>query len=270
MLIGCCVNMLPKESSDAGAWYAPEIKAAGYDYLELPIGQVAGQSNVEFEEMRSYLKEVSLPVYACNNFFTADIKLVGEQVDAGAVRAFYQRALERAACLGARYVVFGSPWSKSCPEGFSRDRAFDQLAQWCCEIGDEARKQEVVIALEPNNRGETNMINTFSDVVALAKAADHPNIRCLQDYYHLRAESDTVDSLLEYGKDYLVHTHFARFAQRGFPASMEEDPYYQTYFDALKALGYCGGISMEGFPESRESFPREAADTCHFLRSASR
>lgn len=42
MLIGCCVNMLPKESSDAGAWYAPEIKAAGYDYLELPIGQVAG------------------------------------------------------------------------------------------------------------------------------------------------------------------------------------------------------------------------------------
>ena len=69
MLIGCCVNMLPKESSDAGAWYAPEIKAAGYDYLELPIGQVAGQSNVEFEEMRSYLKEVSLPVYACNNFF---------------------------------------------------------------------------------------------------------------------------------------------------------------------------------------------------------
>ena len=55
-----------------------------------------------------------------------------------------------------------------------------------------------------------------------------------------------------------------------FPASMEEDPYYQTYFDALKALGYCGGISMEGFPESRESFPQEAADTCRFLRSASR
>ena len=143
------------------------------------------------------------------------------------------------------------------------------MAQWCCEIGDEARKRGVVIALEPNNRGETNMINTFADVVALAKAADHPNIRCLQDYYHLRAEGDTVDSLLEYGEDYLVHTHFARFAQRGFPASMEEDPYYQTYFDALKALGYCGGISMEGFPESRESFPREAADTCRFLRSAS-
>ena len=55
-----------------------------------------------------------------------------------------------------------------------------------------------------------------------------------------------------------------------FPASMEEDPYYQTYFDALKALCYQGGISMEGFPESRESFPREAAETCRFLRAASR
>ena len=270
MLIGCCVNMLPKDSDDAGAWYAPELKAAGFDYIELPIGQAACQSEVEFQETCAYLRDVALPVYACNNFFTPDIKLVGDQVDKGRARAFYQKALERASRLGARYVVFGSPWSKACPEGFSRDKAFDQLAQWCREIGDEAGKRGIMIALEPNNRGETNMINTFSDVVSLSKAADHPNIRCLQDYYHLRAENDTVDSLLEYGKDYLVHSHFARFHKRGFPASMEEGPYYQTYFDALKALGYQGGISMEGFPESRESFPREAAETCRFLRAASR
>ena len=39
---------------------------------------------------------------------------------------------------------------------------------------------------EPNNRTETNMLNTFFDVVALAKAVNHPNVRCLQDYYHLK------------------------------------------------------------------------------------
>ena len=268
MLIGCCVNMLPREDGDVGVRYAPEIKAAGYDYLELPLGQIAEQSGAAFDEMRAYLREVGLPVYACNSFFAADIRLVGESVDKSRVRAFYQKALARAGALGARYAVLGSPWAKACPEGFPRDKAFEQLAEWCREIGDEAERQGIVIALEPNNRRETNMINTFADAVALAKAADRRSVRCLQDYYHMRAERDTADSLLAFGADYLVHSHFARFAGRGFPASMAEDSCYQAYFDALKAVGYQGGISMEGFPQSRGSFAAEAAEACRFLKNA--
>ena len=79
-----------------------ELKAAGFDYIELPIGQAACQSEVEFQETCAYLRDVALPVYACNNFFTPDIKLVGDQVDKGRARAFYQKALERASRLGAR------------------------------------------------------------------------------------------------------------------------------------------------------------------------
>ena len=268
MLIGCCVNMLPKEKDDPGAWYAPEIKSAGYDYIELPIGQVAGLGSAEFGEMCAFLRDVGLPVYACNNFFASEIKLVGESVDKPRVREFYHCVLERAAALGAHYAVLGSPWSKACPEGFSRKAAFEQLAEWCAEIGTEAERRGVVIALEPNNRGETNMINTFSDAVALAKAANHDSVRCLQDYYHMRVENDTADSLLADGKQYLVHTHFARIEGRGFPVSQAEDTCYRTYFDALRAIGYNGGVSMEGFPKSRESFPEEAAATCRFLRAA--
>lgn len=268
MIVGCCVNMLPKDSEDPGAWYAPEIKQAGYDYIELPIGQVVGQSQAQFEEMTAYLRDVGLPVYACNNFFTREIQLVGPAVDKPRVRDFYQKALAWAQQLGCRYVVFGSPWSKYCPEGFSKEKALDQMSQWCVEIGDEAKKRDIVIALEPNNRQETNLINTFADVVALAKSAGHPNIRCLQDYYHLKAEEDTVDSLLRDGKEYLVHSHFARFDKRGFPKDWAEDAYYPIYFDALKKLQYDGGISMEGFPQSRESFAAEAAATCRFLKEA--
>ena len=148
MLIGCCVNMLPKDSGDPGAWYAPEIKQAGYDYIELPIGQVVNQSQVEFEEMAVYLRDVGLPVYACNNFFIREIQLVGAKVDKPRVRDFYQKALVWAQQLGCRYVVLGSPWSKCCPEGFAREKALDQMCQWCVEIGDEAEKRGIIIALE--------------------------------------------------------------------------------------------------------------------------
>lgn len=218
--------------------------------------------------MTSDLRALHLPVLACNNFFPPEVKPVGEHVDEGLVRAAYQAALERAQTLGARYVVFGSPWSKACPDGFSRVRAFDQLTQWCLEIGDEAQKRSLVIALEPNNQQETNLINTFSEVAALSRAVGHPSVCCLQDYYHMRMEQDTVNSLLEYGRGNLVHAHFARIENRGFPKSMTEDPYYPVFFRALHQIGYEGGISMEGFPMNRESFPSEAAAACRFLRKA--
>lgn len=268
MVIGCCVNMLPKEVGDPGLSYAPAIKAAGFDYIELPIAQVITLSGAQFDSARALLRDLSLPVRATNNFFAPDVRLIGPNVDKGLVRARYTHALEWAAKLGAQCSVFGSPWAKMRPEDVSREQAFDELAFWCAEFGEEAARQGLILAVEPNNGTETNMINTFSQAVALAKAVNHPNVRCLQDYFHLGMEHDTVDSLLEHGRDWLVHTHFARIEKRGFPRAMAEDPGYAAFFSALQAIGYDGGVSMEGFPLSRESFPEEAAATCAFLKAA--
>jgi len=268
MYIGCCVNMLPKEQGDPGLSYAPAIKRAGFDYIELPIAQIITLSEAQFESSRALLRDLSLPVRATNNFFAPDVRLIGPKADKGLVRARYTHALEWAARLGAKYAVFGSPWAKLRPEDISEEQAFEELAAWCAEFGDEAAKQGLTVAIEPNNRTETNTINTFSQAVELAKAVNHPNVRCLQDYFHLGMERDSVDSVLEYGKDWLVHTHFARIEKRGFPRSMSEDPGYADFFNALRAVSYDGGVSMEGFPLSRESFPEEAAATCAFLRAA--
>ena len=268
MLIGCCVNMLPKESGDPGLSYAPAIKQAGFDYIELPIAQMITLSGAQFDSARGLLAQLDLPVRATNNFFAPDVRLLGPKADKGLVRARYTHALEWAARLGAKCAVFGSPWAKLRPEDVPEEQAFDELAAWCAEMGDEAAKQGILLAIEPNNRTETNMINTFSQAVALAKAVSHPNVRCLQDYFHLGMEKDSVDSLLEYGAQWLIHTHFARIEKRGFPRSMAEDSGYTDFFAALRTIGYDGGISMEGFPVSRESFSEEAAATCRFLKSA--
>ena len=268
MYIGCCVNMLPKEVGDPGLSYATAIKAAGFDYIELPIAQMITLSGAQFDSARALLKDLSLPVRATNNFFAPDVRLIGPKADKGLVRARYTHALEWAAKLGAKYAVFGSPWAKFRPEDVAEERAFDELAAWVAEMGEEAARHGLILAVEPNNHTETNMINTFSQAVALAKAVSHPRVRCLQDYFHLGMEKDTVDSLLEHGRDWLVHTHFARIEKRGFPRSMAEDSGYAAFFSALRAIGYDGGVSMEGFPVSRDTFPEEAAATCAFLKAA--
>ena len=92
---------------------------------------------------------------------------------------------------GCSYTVFGSPWSRSCPEHYSREAAFDQIAEFLSLAGEEAAPYQVVISIEHNNRGETNMLNHFSDGVRMARTVDHPNVRVLCDYYHLRFEGDS-------------------------------------------------------------------------------
>lgn len=266
MLFGCCVNMLPTTETVLGEEYIVKLAELGYDYVELPLNGAMSLSAVEFKKAVSRIGQMNIPVYACNNFFPAAIQLCGEKIDEKAIADYYKAALERAAELGAQYAVFGSPWSKKCPEGFSQERAFEQLVQMCRGLGETAKQYKITIAIEPNNHLETNMINTFADSVRLAKATNHPNVKSLQDYYHMKVENDTVASMLRDGKAYLVHSHFARLEGRKFPKSETEDSYYTTYFAALKEIGYQGGVSMEGFTDSFTTFADDARETLDFFR----
>ncbi|MDD6212608.1 MAG: sugar phosphate isomerase/epimerase [Clostridiales bacterium] len=267
MLYGCCTNMLIRNPGSIGEEYFGILADLGYDYVELPLCDIAGFSREQLLETRKML-ENTLPVRSCNNFFPNDIHLVGEfPTSMTEVREYAKRALAYAAELGASITVFGSPWAKRCPEGYSRQEAFRQLTEVCGMLGDEAEKVNITIALEPNNRLETNMINTFDDVLELIAVVNHPRIRGLQDYFHLKTEKDNVDSMIR-GKDYLIHTHFARYQGRRFPKSTDEDAYYEIYLRTLQEIGYQGGISVEGFIEQKGDFRKDAADALAFFVGA--
>ncbi len=264
MKFGCCTNMLIRESGSVGEEYLEILAETEYDYVELPLGDISGLSQEKLRQLKA-LSRQTLPVYACNNFFPNEIHLCGEEpTPFFEIQNYYKKALYRAAELGVQIAVFGSPWSKACPEGFPKTEAFKQLTAVCRALGEEASQYAITIALEPNNRLETNMINTYSDVLALIKATNHPRIQGLQDYFHLKQEKDTVASVIE-GKDHLAHAHFACFKGRKFPKSMDEDSYYSVFFQTLKDIGYQGGISMEGFIENKECFRKEAIDTINFF-----
>ena len=170
MLYGCCVNLLPKTLDRIGLEYAGRLKRLGYDYIELPLNELAQLSEQEFRDARTVLEELDLPCRACNDFMPARFQITGPDVTSRAELTDYlRRALERAARLGISFAVFGSPWSRSCPEHYSREAAFGQIAEFLSLAGEEAAPYQVVIAIEPINRGETNMLNHFSDGVRMAR-----------------------------------------------------------------------------------------------------
>lgn len=162
MKYGCCVNLLPKREAKTGIEYAGRLKALGYDYVELPLNELSKLSEPEFEALLQRLEEAGLPCLCCNDFMPASFQITGPRLTPREELSNYLRlAMGRLRRLGASYTVFGSPWSRSCPEGFPRERAFGQIADFLGMAGDEAARNGIVIAVEHNNRSETNMLNHF-------------------------------------------------------------------------------------------------------------
>ena len=142
----------------------------GYDYIELPLHEVAQIDSRELEELADLLKELDLPCRGCNAFLPPSIQIVGrdvtspEEVDRYLVRAFQR--MER---LGASIAGLGSPKSRTCPEDFPPERGLEQLIRFLRRAGQIAQDYGVVVALEHNNRSETNLINRYGEGLAVIR-----------------------------------------------------------------------------------------------------
>ena len=112
-------------------------------------------------------------------------------MDEQAIRAYYAKALERAATLGVKSIVFGSAGAKRVPEGFDMDRAYQQVVQVTCETGEAAAKYGITIVIEPVRMPDCNIINTFAEGVQLAKTVGLDNVKVLIDFYHMVCEKET-------------------------------------------------------------------------------
>jgi len=129
--------------------------------------------------------------------------------------------------------------------------------------GDVARHHDLVVAIEPLRRQESNILNTGGEALEMVRAAKHANVRMIIDYYHLREENEDP-KVLETGQREIVHLHFANPHGRVWPHDLNEDDHYIDFFRYLKKIGYSGGISVEG----KGTFENDGAASRAFFRMA--
>ena len=242
MKLGCCINMAGSKEEPIGRRCLPVLKAAGYDYAELPLAQVMELPEEDFESLLEELRAAAIPCLCCNNFFPADVRLTGDAVDLEKVGTYVRESLGRAARLGAEKIVFGSGGAKNVPEGFPHDEAFKQIVQTLKLVDVYAKQYGIEIVIEPLNHMESNIILNLSDGKRLMDAGDYENIFLLVDYYHYVKENDSPEVLKKCMKD-IRHVHFAEPEGRGFPVEIKEE--YREFFDLLKEGGYDGTVSIE-------------------------
>jgi len=261
MKFGVCVNLL-NGGTATGVNFAERIAELGYDYIELPLGEMMPLNRSEFEGIKYKLSEAGIACYACNNFIKKGLKLVGPDVDTKAVQEYCVKAIQRANELRVARIGFGSPWAKGIPEGFPRGEAWNQMVELCRYLGPVAKEYGIIITLEHNNQSETNHLNWLWEVNKLAEEVDHPNIQLLVDYYHIGIEREPIEHVVRYG-DKIKHVHFAKILGRGYPHRIEEDDKYLEFIHALNQIGYDGGLSIEAYSTQ---FEADGAATLQFFK----
>lgn len=258
--IGCCLNMVARTGDGLGFENVPILAARGFDYVDVSLAHFSALPEAERRRFAGILTESGLPCEACNNFFPAGYRLTGPEADHAAALSYAADALRAARSLGACVVVFGSGKSRNVPIGYSRERAWDQLAAFARRIGALADDNGIVIAMEHLNRSESNILTSFSENVRFVREVDHPRIRALADLYHFALEKEPIEDLLQ-GEGLLAHAHLAHLTGRTWPLAGTED--LKAFLHTLDAIGYTGRVSVEAYSEDVEA---EAPRTMALLR----
>jgi sugar phosphate isomerase/epimerase len=197
---------------------------------------------VEFLASLTALEKSRLPVHACRVFLPGSLPCVGDAVKEEALSAYVATALRRAGAAGVKIIVFGSGAARKIPAGFDSDKAHRQLIGFLQRTASVAAHHGVIIAFEPLNRRETNMVNRVREGAGIVEAVDHPNLKLLVDIYHMHQEGEAAEEIARVGR-HIHHCHLAELENRGAPVTMKDD--FRPFFRALKQAGYRGKLCIE-------------------------
>ena len=239
---------------------------AGVDYYECGFGSLAKFDDEKFNLCKNYLEECSLKCLAANGFIPGDLKVVGDSIDYGALSEYLDKGFERAEILGVEKVVFGSGAARSFPEGFSFEKAKEQMAFFLNEYAaPKAEKSGCIIVMEPLRFGESSMIHTVADGIEIARMSGKENVAGLADLYHVFGNNDSIEGIADF-KGELLHAHIAEPEKRVYPSTKDSEEViaiYKKFFDALKLAG-CETCSIEA---RTDDFKADIADALAILKT---
>lgn len=251
--VGYCARLAELEAT----------KAAGFDYAELRTSEIVALSDADFETLVVRLQQLALPVPVTYLFVPREVRLTGPDVDEAVQLAYVRKALARVARIGARTVVLGSGPARNFPDGFSKPVAYRQFVGFCKRVGPEARSQGITIAIEPQRKQESNLINNVTEGLALVRDVNDPNVQLTVDFYHVAEEKEDPSVVLA-AKDHVRHVHMANPVERVFPLRWDEFE-YAPFFANLRTIGYAGRISLEA---ATSDLAREAPIAIALLKRA--
>lgn len=232
------------------------MREHGYDFVELLVPEVG---EIDAPAARRALEAAGLGIVLAAR---VNLQRNLSSADADAHRAgidYLKYTVDQAVALGATIVggpLTGNPlvFAGRPPQPVEeaerlarKQRCVDGLR----EAGDYAAKAGVVLAVEPLNRFESDVLCTTQQAIELLDAVDHPAIRMMLDTFHMHMEESSIAEAILLAGDRVAHFQ-ANENHRGFPGTGATD--WVGVCRALHQIGYTGPISLEPFRRRDDRF----------------
>ena len=240
-----------------------QLPAWGYDYAEIGArALVPFESDRVFAAAKARLLDGGTPIEALAGFIPGTVRVVGPEVDWEAVRGYLETTVGRAAEVGVKVINWGSAESRRVPAGWSTSRAWEQLERVAGIIADIAARSDIVVAIEPVNPREANILFYVDEAIQLAQTINRSSLRVNVDYYHVFKQNEPIERVAQAGA-WIAHSHTSD-DERRFPCLGGWDQ--RPFLDALLAAGYDGRLSFEVSKADKSTFAADAALSVRRLR----
>ena len=252
------------------------MRDLGYDFWEWGAGAAFDPAKDEewWKRQKDEIAKRPLPLRSCNSFIPGKFRLTGPNADHAPALDYAEKALRRADEMGVKTIVFGSGGARNVPGDFTgKDRpdlekGTCQYADFCRELAKRAADlKTTAVVIEPLRPNESNIVNYVFQGLAICRDVNSPRLRQLADIFHMMMGGDPASAIIEAGP-LLKHCHIADYGTRQFPGhDPRETRRLAPYFDALKAIGYAGGVSCEcGWGDAKD-FAKNAKTAIDTMKS---
>lgn len=152
-----------------------------------------------------------------------------------------KECVEFANNLGAKYVSIGLVRGQTSNR-IQFNVAWKYLVESIQECGKFASLKEVILAVEPENRYETDYVHTVDEGLRLIQEVGLESVQLMVDTFHMNIEEQSIGEAIKKAGEKLVHVHIAD-SNRLAPGMGHID--FTEVIGALRDIGYDGYLGLE-------------------------
>ena len=234
-----------------------KIAEMGYDIVEVAVED---KNIIDWNKLKKTAEKLGLKITISGAFGpNRDISSVNPSVRREGFD-YIVDCIQIAADMGSP-IFTGPVYSAVGKTRMVSSEQKNQERAWCVEnlqkVGEIAKKNGVIIGVEPLNRFETDMINTADQALSLVNEVSSPTIKISLDTFHNNIEEKNIAaSIIKIGKDLLCHIQ-GNESDRGTPGTGNVD--WIGIKNALETIGYEGAIVLETFGAPSEELAKAAS-----------
>lgn len=211
---------------------APDPFGPGVKEYDRALGEIA-EAGLTLVSMQSLL------------FGVEGAELFGDEVAMQHFQSGMTRAIRLAGRLHIPNIVFGSPKQRVIPDGMSMQQAQDRAANVFSRLGDIAKSEGTVIAMEANPAVYgTNFLTHGEQALEFVQRVDHPAVRFILDVgaMQINGAFNRIHSLIADSGHLLSHVHFSEPQLAPAPANAQQAG---EVLRALNEVEYNQAVSIE-------------------------